>query len=118
MTAMNETEREKIDAALKAEARRALLLDDDLLKLIDTSAMRVEADGSVRGAAELLAQLKIDKPHLFSKHAREMTPQEASAKLNELRKGPAPAPLDLSRTAKQMTPREREAFIRECARRA
>jgi hypothetical protein len=52
------------------------------------------------------------------KHVKEMSPDEKAAALAELRKGPAPEPLDMSKTAREMSAGEREAFLKECARRA
>lgn len=52
------------------------------------------------------------------KHVKEMSEVEKAEALAELRKGPAPEPMDLSKTAKEMTSAEREAFLKECKRRA
>jgi hypothetical protein len=54
---------------------------------------------------------------MTTKRASEMSETERTAKLAELRKGPKPEPMDVSRTAQQMTAAERAAFVRECSRR-
>jgi hypothetical protein len=74
----------------------------------------------VKGADELMSQLKEVKPYLFSKSASEMTPEEAAAALAELRRGPKPeppAPIPVDRHARDMSPEERAEWLRGHARR-
>ena len=56
-----------INAELKSHAIRAGILDLDGLKLIDQSALKLDADGTVASAPSLMEQLKRDKPWLFAK---------------------------------------------------
>jgi hypothetical protein len=109
-------------AALKAAALRAGMIDLDALALADTGKVTLGAYGSVIGADEVVAQLKHDKPHLFMKKMKEMTPAEQATWWDEHKKkfpdgGPKPEPMDLTKHARDMTEREREAFVKECARR-
>ncbi len=61
-----EAEARIIQAELKAVALKAGMFDLDGLKLADISAVRLEEDGQITGADALMAQLKKDKPYLFS----------------------------------------------------
>lgn len=54
-----------IRAELKAEAVRAGMVDLDGLKLIDTAGLRLDEDGNLIGAAELMRQMRRAKPWLF-----------------------------------------------------
>ena len=54
-----------IRAELKAEAVRAGMVDLDGLKLIDIAHLKLDDDGNVAGAAELMRQLRRAKPWLF-----------------------------------------------------
>ena len=99
---------------LKAVALKAGLIDPDALVFTDLT----KDDGTVKGADELVAALKEAKPHLFGKRASEMTPEEAAAKLAELRKGSKPEPLPLDKTAKEMTLREWQRPLRNVQQRA
>lgn len=54
-----------IKAELKAEALRAGMVDLDGLKLIDTTQVKLTADGEVEGAYDLMLQVKKAKPWLF-----------------------------------------------------
>jgi hypothetical protein len=95
-----------IRAELKLAAKLAGMVDLDGLKLADLSTVKLKDDGTVEGADELMASLKEKKPYLFGtattgssnptpppkpdpgtpKHARDMTPAEREAKLNELKR--------------------------------
>ena len=55
-----------IHAELKAEAVRAGMVDLDGLKLIDTGELRLDAEGSLVGGAELMRQTRRAKPWLFA----------------------------------------------------
>jgi hypothetical protein len=55
-----------IRAELKAEAIRAGMVDLDGLKLLDTSEIRLGANGEVVDAAAILGKLKRAKPWLFA----------------------------------------------------
>jgi ribosomal protein L29 len=52
-----------------------------------------------------------------TKHARDMTPAERAAKLDELRRGPPPPQPADTRSAKDMTKEEREEWLAEHKRR-
>ena len=52
-------------AELRALAREAGILDLDDLKLMDVSGMKVDKDGNVTGAAELIKVFKEAKPYKF-----------------------------------------------------
>ena len=60
------TQTRVVAAELKAEAVRAGMIDLDGLKLADASTLVVGEDGTVHGAAALVAELRRDKPWLFS----------------------------------------------------
>ena len=54
-----------VRAELKAEAVRAGMVDLDELKLLDTTRVKVGANGEVEGAAALMRELRRAKPWLF-----------------------------------------------------
>lgn len=54
-----------IRAELKAEAVRAGMVDLDGLKLIDITNLKLDQDGNVGGATELMRQMRRAKPWLF-----------------------------------------------------
>ena len=54
-------------AELKTEAVRAGMVDLDGLKLLDTSSLKLTEEGTLPNAAEVMRQLKRDKPWLFTK---------------------------------------------------
>ncbi len=91
-----------IRAEVKATAVEAGLAHPDFLRLIDTSAAKVNEDGDVVLPEGFWAKIKADLPHLFAatgadrgttsqpratpkpaaavtKHVRDMTPEEATA---------------------------------------
>ena len=89
-----------INAELRAEATKAGMLDLDGLKLLDLdkAGVTIDADGTVKGAAEALVALKKAKPWAFvgtgstsppgsppppagggAKHAKDMTTEEYAA---------------------------------------
>lgn len=75
-----------IRAELKAEAIKAGMVDLDGLKLADLSAVKLDENGEVVGAGELMATLKEAKPYLFTQAAATTTtPKETPTK-----KEPAP----------------------------
>ncbi|WMT77457.1 hypothetical protein [Bradyrhizobium sp. Ash2021] len=103
---------------MKAAALKAGMIDLDGLKLADMSKVTLEPNGEVTGADQLMVGLKERWPDLFAKHARNMTPEEAAARLAELkRESEKFKPLDLSKTAKEMSSVERKKFLDECKRR-
>jgi len=55
---------------------------------------------------------------MTEKRAIEMTETELAELLASIKRGPPPAPISTDRQAKDMTEAEREAFIRECIKRA
>jgi hypothetical protein len=56
-----------VQAELKAHAIQAGIIDLDCLKLLDTSTLQLDAEGNLPNAAAALANLKRDKPWVFSK---------------------------------------------------
>lgn len=56
-----------VHAELKAQAIGAGILDLDCLKMLDTTGLKLDADGNLPEAATALANLKRDKPWLFTK---------------------------------------------------
>ncbi len=86
-----------IRAELKAEAIKHGMIDMDGLKLADLTSVKLDENGEVIGADELMAKLKEAKPYLFkavstsntdpapkpgdtkTKRATEMTAEEANA---------------------------------------
>lgn len=55
-----------VHAELKNQALRSGMIDLDLLKLVDTSGLKPNANGDVPGAAEALSRLQRDKPWMFA----------------------------------------------------
>lgn len=72
---------------LKAVALKAGMIDLDGLKLADLTKVTLEADGAIKGADEMLEQLKKDKPYLFGQQQSSSTtstppnPKPPTAKL-------------------------------------
>lgn len=58
-----------IRAELKAHAIKAGIVDLDVLRLMDVSALRMDDAGDVQGAAEAVEAFKASKPHLFGQAA-------------------------------------------------
>ena len=115
---MSETSEERVSAALKAAALRAGIVDVDALALADLA----KDNGTTEAAAEIVAALQKDKPFLFQRHMRDMTPSEVDQWWREHAKrfpngAPRPAPIDVSKMAKDMTEAERRKFLDECKRR-
>ena len=54
-----------VRAELKAVAVRAGMIDLDGLKLIDVDELKLDADGNVKGAGEVMRDLRRSKPWLF-----------------------------------------------------
>src|SRR5580704_1442979 len=54
-----------IRAELKAVAVRAGMIDLDGLKLIEVGDLKLDDDGNVKGAAEVMRELRRTKPWLF-----------------------------------------------------
>ena len=93
-----------IHAEMKAHAIQAGIIDLDGLKLLDQSALKLDAEGNIAGAAGLMDQLKRDTPWLFTKP-------------NSSHPAPPPTPEPAKpRMAKDMTYREwqlaRERLLR------
>lgn len=87
-------DRKLIRSELKAAALAAGMVDLDGLLMADVSAVKLAADGSVEGAAELMAILKKAKPYLFGGGSTSST---------------SPAPKDAppaTKSAKDMAPEE------------
>lgn len=92
-----------IRAEMKAEAIKAGMVDLDGLKLADLSTVKLDENGNVQGAAEVLAALKESKPYLFKE------PASSTSQTQEPPPKKKPEPFD-ARTA---TPEERAAKARE-----
>jgi hypothetical protein len=73
-----------IRAELKLVAKDAGMLDLDDLKLLDLSGMKIDENGEVIGAAELIKKFKEAKPHKFdevkSTSSTEKTPKKEDVK--------------------------------------
>ena len=54
-----------INAELKVAAARAGMIDLDGLRLIDTTELTLDADGNIKGGAEVMRELRRAKPWLF-----------------------------------------------------
>jgi len=92
-----------IRAELKVAAQKAGMIDLDGLKLADVSKVTLEADGTVKGADELMTALKEAKPYLFG-----------NATKGSSNPNPPPPPGDTQpKKAKDMTEAERAAFLQE-----
>ncbi|MGC8474765.1 MAG: hypothetical protein ACP5NP_00285 [Acetobacteraceae bacterium] len=74
-----ETEARLIMAELKAEAQKAGIIDLDGLKLVDSSRLKLNAEGEVEGAAALIAELKRAKPWLFGAASSSTTAKAPTA---------------------------------------
>jgi hypothetical protein len=85
--------RQLIQAELKSHAARAGIIDLDGLRLLDTSTLKMNEDGSIEGAAALVDQFKRDKPWLFP------TPTRSSSHPAAVPQAEEPKP----RTAKDMS---------------
>lgn len=92
-----------IRAELKAEAIKSGMVDLDGLKLADLSAVKLDENGEVTGAAELMTSLKEAKPYLFTPPADTTT----TTKEPPAKKEPAPF------NARTATEAERQAKARE-----
>lgn len=98
------TEARLIRAELKTEAVRAGMIDLDGLKLVDLTKVKLNQDGELDGASELMAQLKKAKPWLFG------SPSSSSGAI------PPPAQAPRQKLATEMTDAEyraaREALLK------
>ena len=59
------TTKRLIHSELKAVAVRAGMIDLDGLKLLDFENLKLDADGNVKGAGEVMRDLRRSKPWLF-----------------------------------------------------
>ncbi len=94
------TPKESIDAALKALATGAGIVDLGWLELADLSTVKVNKDGAVEGAAEAVAAFQGAKPHLFRAVSTSSphTPPSAKVKKNSV--------MDMSREEYERTKAE------------
>lgn len=92
-----------IRAELKAEAIKAGMVDLDGLKLADLSTVKLDENGNVQGASELLTALKESKPYLFKE------PSSSTSQTQEPPPKKKPEPFD----ARKATPEELKAKARE-----
>lgn len=91
-----------IRAEMKAVAAKAGIVDLDALKLADLSKVTVDENGEVKGAAEVIEQLKKDKPYLFG---------DFKGNTNNDNKAP-PKKGDTPKKAGEMTDEEYKAALR------
>jgi len=70
-------ERSLINAELRAVAAQSGIVDLDIVRLIDQSALTIGEDGSIGGAAEAIAALKAAKPWAFGTPAAPVVPKTA-----------------------------------------
>lgn len=93
-----------VQAELQNRALRAGMIDLELLKLVDTSTLKVDASGGVPAAAETVARLQREKPWMF-----------ANSSSSQAKPAPAPEP-PKARNALTMTRAEwqtaRERLLR------
>lgn len=98
---LTKAQQKAVTADLKIAAREAGAVDiADVLALVDRNKLKINADGDVENAAEILTEMKATKPHLFAvrstsnpgqpppadtkpKHARDMNDAEADAMLKQ-----------------------------------
>ena len=73
------TESRVIRSELKAEAIRAGMVDLDGLKLVETGGLALDAKGELPGAAELMRELKRNKPWLFGGASSSSTARAPAA---------------------------------------
>jgi hypothetical protein len=59
------SDRRIILAELRHEATRRGMIDLDGLKLVDSDAVSIDADGTVHGVGSVMTKLRRDKPWLF-----------------------------------------------------
>ncbi|MBB3175590.1 hypothetical protein FHR90_003452, partial [Endobacter medicaginis] len=97
-----------IDAELKAGSIAAGLAHPDFLKLVDKSAVSVDADGAVAVPADFWAGVKASLPHLFTATGadRGTTSNPAAA--------PKPAPAGMKK-ATEMSDAEFKAALARIA---
>jgi hypothetical protein len=81
-----ESDARLVRAELKAEAIRSGMIDLDGLKLMDTTSLLIEKDGTVVGAASLMEQFRKAKPWLFGSNfsSNTATPPPAQAPRSKL----------------------------------
>jgi hypothetical protein len=91
---LNQSRQHLKRAELKSLAIRAGIIDVEGLKLLDTSKLTIDDDGTVVGAATLVDQFKRDKPWLFPAPARSNSSHPAE---------PPQAEAPKTRTAKDMS---------------
>ena len=94
-----------VQSELKNHAIRAGMIDLDLLKLIDTSALKPNGNGDIPEAMEALSKLQREKPWMF-----------ANSSSSQPTPAPAPEPLK-TRNALAMTRTEWQAARERLLRR-
>ena len=63
---LTKAQQKAVNADLRLAAKDAGAVDiGDVLALVDRSKLKLSADGDVENAAELIAEMKTAKPHLF-----------------------------------------------------
>jgi hypothetical protein len=70
-------EKSIINAELRAVAAQSGIVDLDIVRLIDQSALTIGEDGSIAGAAEAIAALKLAKPWAFGAPVAPVVPGTA-----------------------------------------
>lgn len=74
-----------IRAELKSEAIAAGMVDLDGLKLADLTTVKINKDGEVEGAAELMEALKKAKPYLFGTATTSSTVKPPTSEKQKLK---------------------------------
>jgi len=102
-----------VSVELKAAAVSLGLIDPDDLRLLDTSALKLNDKGEVDGLADALGKLQASKPHLFKPAADPANPNPAPT---DRTTSPNPAPSPTSpgpKRATEMDPAEYAKAYRE-----
>lgn len=70
-------ERSLINAELRAVAAQLGIIDLDIVRLVDQSALAIDENGSITGAAEAIEALRTSKPWAFASAAAPVVPGTA-----------------------------------------
>ncbi len=99
-----------IRSELRVVAIKSGIIDVDALRLVDSSDLRVGADGSVDGAEDAIAILKVSKPYLFE----EGRSTQLGSTTSPARRVPAPArpdPVDARTLTREQWQTERAKVL-------
>ncbi len=83
----DEADERVIRSEIRLQAMRSGIIDLDALRLLETSGLAVRTDGSVEGAEEAVAALKVSKPYLFG----DGRPSGLLGSTGQARRPPSPA---------------------------